>query len=148
MFCPFCESEQVFVKDSRPTKSNSQVWRRRRCQKCGELFTTYEKIDLSYLIIVKKSGRKERYSRPKLFSGIYHSAIDTKNGDRGDISELCERVTNKVEQDILELRQKEIKSTEILEIVLNNLKETSMEILLRYLAYREGENEKRLKELL
>nr|NQU92147.1 transcriptional repressor NrdR [Bacteroidota bacterium] len=148
MECPFCGSEQLFVINSRSTKNNSQIWRRRKCESCQEIFTTYEKADLSYLKVIKRSGKKQMYNRAKLYSGIYHSAIDTKNGDRGEMSELSETLTNEVEQKIILLRSKDISTIEIINIVLSVLRKRSSAIFLRYLAYREGKDEKRLKKLI
>jgi len=144
MYCPFCNSTQVAVVNSRATKKDSQIWRRRKCLICNEVFTTYEKIDLSHLIIIKKSGRKERFIRAKLYAGIYGSTIDKKNADKGEMSELAEEVTNKVEQDIVALKRKKIQSVEITEMVLKILGKRAPDALLRFLAYREGENKKRL----
>lgn len=148
MFCPFCESTQVMVTNSRPTKGSSQIWRRRKCLGCEEIFTTYEKINLSHLIVVKKSGRKERFRRAKLFSGIYHSSIDKKNADRGEMSEFSEKITNQIIQEILKLKRKKIRSTEITEMVLNKLRKRAPDVFLRYLAYREGSDRKKLGTLL
>ena len=148
MNCPFCGSTQVMVTNSRPTRGDSQIWRRRKCLGCGEVYTTYEKINLSHLIVVKKSGRKERFRRVKLFSGIYHSSIDRKNVDRGEMSEFSEKTTNQIIQEILKLKRKEIHSTEITEMVLNKLKKTAPDTFLRYLAYREGSDRKKLGTLL
>ncbi len=148
MNCPFCGSTQVMVTNSRPTRGDSQIWRRRKCLGCGEVYTTYEKINLSHLVVVKKSGRKERFRRVKLYSGIYHSSIDRKNVDRGEMSEFSGEVTNQIIREILKLKKKEIRSTEITDMVINRLKNKNPDIFLRYIAYREGSNKKRLKSLL
>ena len=148
MNCPFCGSTQVMVTNSRPTRGDSQIWRRRKCLGCGEVYTTYEKINLSHLVVVKKSGRKERFRRVKLYSGIYHSSIDRKNVDRGEMSEFSGEVTNQIIREILKLKKKEIFSTEITDMVINRLKNKNPDIFLRYIAYREGSNKKRLKSLL
>lgn len=136
------------VTNSRPTRGDSQIWRRRKCLGCGEVYTTYEKINLSHLVVVKKSGRKERFRRVKLYSGIYHSSIDRKNVDRGEMSEFSGEVTNQIIREILKLKKKEIFSTEITDMVINRLKNKNPDIFLRYIAYREGSNKKRLKSLL
>lgn len=148
MKCPFCDGEQIFVVNSRPTKKNSQIWRRKKCARCGQIFTTYEKIDLSYIVVVKKTGKKQRYTRSKLYSAIYNTAIDMKGADRGDASTLADRITNEIEEEIIKLRKKEIATKKITEIVSIVLSKRSPALLVRYLAYREGNEAKKLKKLI
>ncbi|MEJ2347889.1 MAG: hypothetical protein P8Y17_01655 [Patescibacteria group bacterium] len=99
MHCPFCGSSQIMVTNSRPTKGDSQIWRRRKCLDCQENFTTYERMNLSHLIVVKKSGKKEKFQRAKLYASIYHSMIDRKNFDKGEASQFAEKITEQIEQD-------------------------------------------------
>lgn len=148
MLCPFCGSNQIIVVNSRPNSVGSKIWRRRKCLRCKEIYTTYEKINLSYLIVIKKSGKKQRYNRTKLYSAIYHSSIDKKNVDRGDESGFADEITNRVEQEILKLRRKEIRSSEITQIVLDMLRKKAPDSFLRFLAYREGADKKQIRKLL
>ncbi len=148
MNCPFCGSSQIMVVNSRPTAGGSQIWRRRKCAKCRAAFTSYEKISLSHLIVIKKSGRRQKFNRAKLYSGIYNSFLDKKGGDRGDAAELAEEITNKVEREIIELKRKNIYSFEIVEIVSKILGRKSPDSLLRFLAYRLGGDLKKLKSFL
>lgn len=148
MHCPFCNSEQITVTNSRPTGRETQIWRRRRCLKCKGVFTTYEGIDLSYLKVIKKSGRVQKYNRAKLFTAIYHSAMETKNADRGDMANFSEEITSEVEKDIILLRQKKVPTTVIIDLVLKNIHKKSPSIFLRFLAYREGSNEKKMMEFI
>lgn len=83
-----------------------------------------------------------------MYSGIYHSTIDKKGADRGEMSELSEELTRLVEQEITKLRRKEITSREIKDIVLAILGKKEPEALLRFVAYKEGDNEKTMKKLL
>lgn len=135
MECPFCGSTQVMVTNSRPTISNSQVWRRRKCSKCKGLFTTHEIIDLSHLVVVKSSGKKEKYSRVKIYSGIYSSMFATSPSQR---QKLAEKITGRVEKEILLLKNKEISSKRIAEIVLSILKKMSPGAFLAFLTYYKG----------
>jgi transcriptional repressor NrdR len=135
MNCPYCNSSQIIVANSRSTRGNTQIWRRRKCLSCHKLFTTYENIDLSYLVVIKKSGKRERYNRAKLFSSIYHAAVFEKNVDRGESGSLTEEITKEVEKEILLLKKKKIKSSEIFEITLKNLKKENFNIYLRYVSY-------------
>lgn len=142
MNCPFCGSSQIFVVNSRPTRGNTQIWRRKKCLGCQKLFTTYESIDLSYLIVIKKSDKRERYNRAKLYSSIYHAAIYGKNVDRGEIGSLAEEITKEVEKAILSLKRKRIKTAEIFKITLGILKKKDFNIFLRYLSYFQKLNGK------
>lgn len=115
---------------------------------CKGTFTTYERINLSYLTVVKKSGKKQRYNRAKLFSSIYHAMLDQKNADRGDMGNFSEEVTQEVEQEILKLRKKYVLTTEITATILHLLKKRCPGTYLRFLAYREERNERNLKKYL
>lgn len=148
MNCPFCGSSQIFVTNSRDTKGETQIWRRRKCAGCGGTFTTYERINLSYLTVVKKSGKKQRYNRAKLFSSIYHSMLDQKGADRGDMGNFSEEVTSDVEQEILKLRKKYVQTREITAIILRLMKKKCPGTFLRFLAYREERDERSLKKYL
>ncbi len=66
MRCPFCGSEETQVKDSRPTEENSAIRRRRACDNCGQRFTTFERIQLRELTVIKSSGSREPLDREKL----------------------------------------------------------------------------------
>ena len=66
MRCPFCGHDDSQVKDSRPSEDNSAIRRRRHCPECGGRFTTFERVQLRELIVVKKNGRREPFDRDKL----------------------------------------------------------------------------------
>ncbi len=70
MRCPFCGHDDTQVKDSRPTEDNSAIRRRRFCPDCGSRFTTFERVQLRDLSVVKKSGRRETFDRDKLARSI------------------------------------------------------------------------------
>lgn len=144
MICPFCGSNQVMVANSRSNVRGNRIWRRRRCTDCSNVFTTYEYILLSYITVVKKSGKKQRYNRAKLYASIYHSCLDKKGADRGDISQFTEKITDEVETIILNTKKKEITTQAIKETVLGVLRKRAPDTLLRYLAYREGDDGRKL----
>ena len=110
MKCIVCNNEQTAVTNSRLTKSNTQTWRRRQCKECGFTFTTHEIIDLSHLIIEKKSGKAVRYTRAKLFAGIYGATIGISIEDR---ELFIDKVTSEVELEIIKRRKQRITSGEI-----------------------------------
>lgn len=70
MRCPFCGSSDTQVKDSRPTEENAAIRRRRVCPDCGGRFTTFERVQLRELIVVKRSGRKVPFDRDKLLRSV------------------------------------------------------------------------------
>jgi transcriptional repressor NrdR len=70
MRCPFCTSEDTQVKDSRPAEDNMAIRRRRYCPECGARFTTFERVQLRELTIVKKSGRRVPFDRDKLLRSV------------------------------------------------------------------------------
>lgn len=132
MYCPYCGWHNTKVTNSRLTRGNTQIWRRRRCLKCKEAFTSHELIDLSHLIVTKKSGKAQRFNRLKVYSGIYNATIGFDMTHR---VELVQRVSNKVERVILGLRRKAITSDEIADIVLHELRRENAQTFLRFLAY-------------
>ena len=70
MRCPFCQNEATQVKDSRPTEDGACIRRRRQCDKCGSRFTTFERVQLRDLMVLKRSGRKAPFDRDKLARSI------------------------------------------------------------------------------
>ena len=71
MKCPFCGKENTRVIDSRPAEDNSAIRRRRQCDKCGKRFTTYEKVEVIPLIVIKKDRNREPFDRDKVAAGVY-----------------------------------------------------------------------------
>src|SRR5215813_4675154 len=70
MRCPFCQNEDTQVKDSRPTEDGAAIRRRRQCDKCGSRFTTFERVQLRDLIVLKRSGRRSPFEREKLARSV------------------------------------------------------------------------------
>lgn len=131
MKCPFCRAETTDVFNSRPTRFGGQIWRRRRCLECKESFTTYEQPDLAFLKVIKKNGRKQRYSRAKLFSGIYGAFLSIPAKET-----TVDSVTDTVEAKLLDTKKRELEATEIAHIVLTTLKHFNTAAFVRYLAYQ------------
>jgi len=131
MECPYCNNAETKVIDSR--ESEASVRRRRECLKCQKRFTTYERAEITDLIVVKKDGRREAFSRQKLLRGIIRSCEKTSV----KINQI-ERVVDEIE---LELRRNdniEIPSHEIGELVMSKLKQLSKIAYIRFASvYRE-----------
>lgn len=70
MRCPFCGSEETQVKDSRPTEDQSAIRRRRACPDCGERFTTFERVQLREMTVIKSGGRKQPFDRDKIIKSM------------------------------------------------------------------------------
>ena len=131
MKCPYCRADTTDIYNSRSTKAGTQIWRRRRCLSCHESFTTYEAADLGFLKVVKKSGRKERYSRAKLYSGIYGAFLSIPRKET-----TVDAVTDTVEAKLLDSCQRELATHEIAAIVLSTLKHFNLAAFMRFLAYQ------------
>lgn len=115
--CPFCKSEDSKVLESRSAEDGRCIRRRRECLKCDERFTTYERIELAPLIVIKKSGSKEFFSREKLFASIVRSCR------KGQINALTvEVIVDNVENKIHQNYSREIASSLLGEMVMDELK--------------------------
>jgi len=130
MKCPYCRHETTSVINTRGTTHDTQIWRRRRCTHCQAIFTTYERPDLGHIKVRKKSGQKERYSRAKLFAGIYNSHLSSP-----DKETAVDQLTSRIESLILDLQKKEIDSKELASLVLHELARSSPVAFARFLAY-------------
>lgn len=131
MKCPFCRADTTDVFNSRPTKFGNQIWRRRRCLECKESFTTYEQADLGFLKVIKKTGKKQRYSRAKLYSGIYGAFLSIPSKEN-----TVDAVTDTVEAKLLDTKKREVTTGEIAQVVLTTLKHFNTAAFMRYLAYQ------------
>jgi transcriptional repressor NrdR len=116
MKCPQCSFEEDKVVDSRTTKEGEAIRRRRECLKCGHRFTTYEYIERVPLMVVKKDGRREEYSREKLLGGLL-KACEKRPVSR----EQIERVIDDIETVLFGKFRNEVKSTEIGNLVVDRL---------------------------
>jgi len=92
MRCPFCAHEDSQVKDSRPSEDGAAIRRRRQCEACGARFTTFERVQLRDLTVVKKDGKREPFDRAKLERAIGH-ACRKRDVDPAKIDRLVSPVT-------------------------------------------------------
>jgi transcriptional repressor NrdR len=133
MKCPFCNSEDTRVIDSRPADDNSSIRRRRLCDECGKRFTTYEKVETIPLIVIKKDNSREQYDRSKIEAGVLR-ACHKRPVSINDINNMIDEV----ETEIFSKEEKEIPSTEIGEIVMDKLKDLEEVAYVRFASvYRE-----------
>ena len=96
MRCPFCSNEDSQVKDSRPTEDNTAIRRRRVCEQCGSRFTTFERIQLRDLIVVKSNGTKEIFDRDKMFRSL-SLALRKRNIDQDKIEKIVSAIARRLE---------------------------------------------------
>ena len=113
MKCPFCAEENTKVIDSRPADDNSSIRRRRKCEKCGKRFTTYEKLETIPLVVIKKDDIREPYDRSKIEKGVFRSCIK-----RPISVDQINELVDSVESIIFNQNEKEIKSSKIGEILI------------------------------
>lgn len=118
MRCPYCGNDDTQVKDSRPTEDANSIRRRRICNACGGRFTTFERVQLRELIVVKKSGRKVPFDRDKLAR-----SVSTALRKRDVSADRVERMISGVVRQLESLGENEISSEQIGEFVMEGLKE-------------------------
>lgn len=127
MRCPFCQSLNTIVADSRSRNDETTIWRRRKCLSCERRFSSREKIDLSYLMVVKKSGKREPFSREKILMGIVKSF-----GKRPIPEDKLEKAVEEIIQEIHKLGKKEIKTSQIGNLVLEKLYKLDLVAYIRF----------------
>lgn len=117
MRCPFCGHDDTQVKDSRPTEDGGAIRRRRFCPSCGSRFTTFERVQLRELTIVKKNGAKEPFERDKLMRSLTHAVRK-----RPVEPERVERIVSGIQRRLESLGESEISSTVVGEMVMDALR--------------------------
>jgi transcriptional repressor NrdR len=131
--CPFCGHEDSQVKDSRPTEDNAAIRRRRQCEACGARFTTFERIQLRELIVVKSEGRREPFEREKLERSV--SIACRKRPVDGT---QMDRLVTGIQRQLETLGESEIASARIGELVMDALKGVDSVAYIRFASvYRD-----------
>jgi transcriptional repressor NrdR len=116
MRCPFCGNEDTQVKDSRPTEDNSAIRRRRQCTNCAARFTTFERVQLRELTVLKSNGRRETFDRDKLLRSMT-IALQKRPVD----PERIERVVNGIQRRLESQGEAEIPAKFVGELVMDAL---------------------------
>ena len=96
MRCPFCSHEDSQVKDSRHTEDNTAIRRRRICDQCGSRFTTFERIQLRDLIVIKSNGQKEIFDRDKMFRSL-SLALRKRKVEQDKIEKIVSAIARRLE---------------------------------------------------
>jgi len=127
MKCPFCAFLNDKVVDSRESKEADSIRRRRECLQCAKRFTTYERIDEIPYMVVKKDGRRERFDRQKVLNGLLHACEKRPVA----ISQL-ERIVNDAESYVIDSSERERKTSEIGELIMNRLRKLDKVAYVRF----------------
>jgi transcriptional repressor NrdR len=142
--CPFCSFMESKVVDSRATEEGSSIRRRRECMGCGRRFTTYERLDEIPLMVVKKDGRREVFSRDKIITGVL------KASQKRPISyEVIEGLARDIERDLRNRMDREVSSQIIGEMVMERLRQIDEVTYVRFASvYRQFKDIGRFMEEL
>ena len=148
MYCIKCGCEESKVIDSRTTEDGNSIRRRRECLSCKYRFTTYERIEHTPIIVIKKSGVRQQFDRNKIVNGILRSC------EKRPVSvQAVEKLVDEIELEINNSLEKEIETTKIGEIVIDKLKALDEIAYVRFASvYRQfkdiNEFKKELNKLL
>ncbi|AYC29820.1 transcriptional regulator NrdR [Paenisporosarcina cavernae] len=116
MRCPSCVNTQTRVVDSRPVDENKSIRRRRECEACGFRFTTFEKVEETPLIVVKKDGSREEFSHEKVVRGLIRAC------EKRPVSyDVLEDAVFSIEKELRKLGTSEVKSEKVGEMVMDRL---------------------------
>ena len=133
MRCPFCGNEDTQVRDSRPTEEASSIRRRRQCLACGGRFTTFERIQMRDLTVVKRSGRRTPFDRDKLMRSV-QIAIRKRDID----PEKIERMVTGIIRQLESTGESDIPSNLIGSLIMAALRELDMVAYVRFASVYEN----------
>ncbi len=127
MRCPFCAHEHSQVKDSRPTEDGAAIRRRRQCENCGARFTTFERVQLRDIVVLKSEDKRETFDRSKLERSI---ALACRK--RGVQSERIEKLASSIQRQIETSGESEIKAGRLGEMAMEGLKQIDSVAYIRF----------------
>ncbi len=133
MKCPYCGHESSKVVESRCADEGSRVRRRRECEHCSKRFTTYEVVEYIPLMVVKRGGTREKFERKKVFDGLLRAC------EKRAISlEKIENMTDEIESELQNMLEREVKSSYIGELSMQQLKKCDEVAYIRFASvYRQ-----------
>jgi transcriptional repressor NrdR len=144
MRCPFCGGEDTQVKDSRPTDDNTAIRRRRSCPNCGARFTTFERVQLRELTVVKRDGSREPFDRDKMAR-----SIDIALRRRPVDPERVERLVNGIVRQLESVGETEIRSSVVGEMIMEALANLDQVAFVRFASvYRNFREAKDFEEFV
>jgi transcriptional repressor NrdR len=144
MKCPYCGFTQDRVVDSRESKEADSIRRRRECESCNKRFTTYERIDEIPYMVVKKDGRREKFDRQKVLSGLLH-ACEKRPVPAGKL----EQIVDETEAYVVDSPERERSTSEVGELIMTRLKEIDTVAYIRFASvYRDFKDVREFKQEL
>ena len=144
MRCPYCSHGETRVLESRPTDEGSSIRRRRECLRCGERFTTYERVELAPLIVIKRDGTREAFDRQKILKGLL-----TACEKRPVPLSTLEQVVTEIENELRSSMEQEVSSQTIGEMVMERLRSIDQVAYVRFASvYRQFKDINRFMEEL
>lgn len=136
MRCPFCGTEESKVVDSRDSESGDSIRRRRECLHCGRRYTTYERVEETPLLVIKRNGREEVFTRAKLLNGLLRACEK-----RGIPLARIELIADEIEGELRRESVQRVASVEIGERALGHLRELDKVAYVRFASvYRQFED--------
>ena len=142
MRCPFCAHDDTQVKDSRPTEDNTSIRRRRQCSSCGARFTTFERVQLREVIVVKSGDRRETFDRSKLEQSV---ALACRK--RGVEQERIDQLVSGIQRQVETAGDPEVASSRIGEMVMDGLRQIDSVAYIRFASvYRDFSEAKDFEE--
>jgi transcriptional repressor NrdR len=141
MRCPYCGFAQDRVVDSRESKEADAIRRRRECEGCNKRFTTYERIDEIPYMVVKKDGRREKFDRQKVLSGLLHACEK-----RPVPAAALERIVDETEAYVVDSPERERSTSAVGELIMSRLKEIDTVAYIRFASvYRDFKDVREFK---
>lgn len=144
MRCPFCGNADTQVKDSRPTEDSAAIRRRRVCSQCGQRFTTFERVQLRELTVLKRNGRRTPFDRDKLLRSV-QVALRKRPVDPARIDQMVSGIVRRLESS----GDEEVTSETIGELVMDGLKQLDDVAYVRFASvYRNFRDPKDFEDVL
>lgn len=133
MRCPFCAHDNSQVKDSRPTEDNTSIRRRRQCEGCGARFTTFERVQLREITVVKSGEKREPFDRSKIEQSV---ALACRK--RGIAQERLDQLVSGIQRQVETLGDAEVSAKQIGEMVMDGLRQLDSVAYIRFASvYRD-----------
>jgi transcriptional repressor NrdR len=133
MRCPYCAHDDSQVKDSRPTEDNTAIRRRRQCESCGARFTTFERVQLREITVIKSDANREPFDRSKI-----EQSVSLACRKRGIAQERLDQLVSGIQRQIETLGDGEIPSAKIGEMVMDGLRQLDSVAYIRFASvYRD-----------
>ena len=133
MRCPFCAHDDSQVKDSRPTEDNTAIRRRRQCDSCGGRFTTFERVQLREVTVIKSDGKRQAFDRGKL-----EQSVTLASRKRGIAQERLDQLVSGIQRQVETAGEGEVQSSRIGEMVMEGLRQLDSVAYIRFASvYRD-----------